>query len=425
MHIELPAGRVVMVGFGKLLLNQMEQFLPANSVVVVEDPDIIVKREVHAAAAELDCVDSVVAAPYHQDLALVAAVEEHLAGGPVALVIAGLEYGVHGAAVLAERFGRPGAGTAASAALTDKLRLRAAAQAAGLRNPEWTEVHGPEDVAKFAAGGPVVLKPANRHASLGVQLLEPGDDLAAAWELTVGARDDLMLPDRELDWRYLAERRLYGHEYSVEALVRDGRVEFLNVTDKLTAGGRYPVELGHVVPAAIPAEVQERFAAETARFVAAIGYGTGILHAEWMLGEDGPVLIECAGRVPGDSITFLLDAAYGGNVIRTLVELLAGGSPRLPGPAPLAAAIRFLSAPAGTVVEVTGLDEVERTAGVLRAGVTVGPGDRVAELRSSWDRVGEVLVVAAGPEAALAAAEEAAATLRIHTDGTDAKDGQR
>lgn len=416
MQMELPAGRVVMVGFGKLLLNQMEQFLPENSVVVVEDPDIIRKRDVHEAAATLRCVGSVVAAPYHQDLALAEAVEEHLAGEPVALVIAGLEYGVHGAAVLAERWGRPGAGAKAAAVLTDKLELRAAAQAGGLRNPEWTEVYGPADAVEFAAGGPVVLKPANRHASLGVQLLEPGDDITTAWELTVSARDDMMLPDRELAWRYMAERRLYGHEYSVEALVRGGSIVFLNVTDKLTAGGRYPVELGHVVPAGLPDDVRRGFEEAMTRFVEAIGYDTGILHAEWMLGEEGPVLIECAGRVPGDSITFLLDAAYGGNVIRTLVELLAGGSPRLPGGAPMGAAIRFLTAPAGTVREVTGIEEVQQRTGVLRAAVTVGPGDHVAELRSSWDRVGEIMVLAAGPAEARSAAEEAAGAVRITVD---------
>ncbi|MGW6938509.1 ATP-grasp domain-containing protein [Streptomyces xanthophaeus] len=422
MQMELPPGRVVMVGFGKLLLNQMEQFLPENSVVVVEDPDIIRKRTVHEAAAELRCVASVVEAPYHQDLALVAAVEEHLAGEPVALVIAGLEYGVHGAAVLAERWGRPGAGAKAAAALTDKLELRAAARAAGLHNPEWTEVFGPADAERFADGGPVVLKPANRHASLGVQLLEAGDDIAAAWELTVSARDDLMLPDRELAWRYMAERRLHGHEYSVEALVRGGRIVFLNVTDKLTAGGRYPVELGHVVPAGLPDEVQQGFEDAMTRLVAAVGYDTGILHAEWMLGEEGPVLIECAGRVPGDSITFLLDAAYGGNVIRTLVELLAGGSPRLPGGAPMAAAIRFLTAPAGTVTAVTGIEEVQQRPGVLRAAVAVAPGDQVAELRSSWDRVGEIMLLAADHTAARAAADEAAAAIHIAVDAADAVD---
>lgn len=152
------------------------------------------------------------------------------------------------------------------------------------------------------------------------------------------------------------------------------------------------------------------------RLVAAVGYDTGILHAEWMLGEEGPVLIECAGRVPGDSITFLLDAAYGGNVIRTLVELLAGGSPRLPGGAPMAAAIRFLTAPAGTVTAVTGIEEVQQRPGVLRAAVAVAPGDQVAELRSSWDRVGEIMLLAADHTAARAAADEAAAAVHIAVD---------
>ncbi|MFJ3303924.1 ATP-grasp domain-containing protein [Streptomyces sp. NPDC086549] len=415
MEFESLPGRVVMVGFGKLLLNQMEQFLPENSVVVIEDPDIIRKRAVHDAAAELRCVGSVVAAPYHQNLALVEAAEAHLRDEPVSLVLAGLEYGVHGAAVLAERWGLPGASSAAAAALTDKLRLREAARAAGLRNPDWTEVHGPGDVKQFAGDGSVVLKPANRHASLGVQLLEPGDDLDAAWELTVSAQDTLMLPDRDLAWRYMAERRVYGHEYSVEALVREGEIVFVNVTDKLTAPGRHPVELGHVVPAGLTEPVRESFVEAMNGLVGAIGYGTGILHAEWILNEDGPVLIECAGRVPGDSITFLLDAAYGGNVIRSLVTLLGGGTPRLTTEPPMSAAIRFLTATPGTVTEVTGVDDAQAVPGVLKASLLVSPGDRVGELHSSWDRVGEIMVLGPDSSSAQAGAEEAASLVRIVT----------
>jgi hypothetical protein len=241
-----------MVGFGQALLAHLDDRLPPNAVVVVEDPDVIEKRSVHAEAKRLRCVGEVVAARYHVDLSFGESIESCLDGWRADVVLPALEYGVPGAAALAERWGLPGGSVRASRCLTDKLRLREAAAAAGLRNPEWREVFGPRDVADFARGRPVVLKPANRHASLGVQLLSPDDDLAAAWEATAAARDELLLPNRDLPGRYIAERRVDGDEYSVEALVREGEILFLNVTAKRTAAGRHPVELGHVVPADLP-----------------------------------------------------------------------------------------------------------------------------------------------------------------------------
>jgi biotin carboxylase len=413
MTLQLPPGRIVMVGFGKLLLNHLNRHLPRGSVVVVEDPDIIRKRAVLDSVGELACVGSVVSARYHQSVELVAAVEEHLGDEPVALVLPGLEYAVAGAAALAERWGLPGAGTSAAAALTDKLNLRAAARAGGLRNPEWAEVFGPHDVRVFAAGGPVVLKPANRHASLGVQLLDGDADIDEAWKLTVSARDDMMLPDAELHWRYLAERRLRGDEYSAEVLVRDGEILFGNVTAKVTAGGRYPVELGHVVPAELPARIRTQFTTAMADLVAATGFGTGILHAEWMLDDQGPVLIECAARVPGDSIVFLIDAAYGGDLITAMVSLLAGRTPALPQAATMAAAIRFVTADPGTVDAVTGVDEARDLPGTLSVSVTVAPGDNVAQLHSSWDRIGAVMTIGRNAQEAQVRAAEAVAAIRV------------
>lgn len=60
------------------------------------------------------------------------------------------------------------------------MRLREVSGAGSVRNPRWREVHGPADILEFAGGGPVVVKPANRQASVGVQLLDSVDEAAAA-----------------------------------------------------------------------------------------------------------------------------------------------------------------------------------------------------------------------------------------------------
>jgi biotin carboxylase len=404
-----------MVGFGKMLLRHLGRFVKPSSVIVIEDPDIIGKRAVLDELGQIPCVRAVVPARYHQDLECVDAVTAFLDGARPTAVLSGLEYGVPAAAAIAARFGLPGATEAAARILCDKLRLRAATAAAGIRNPRWQEVRHADEVRRFAGGGPVVLKPANRHASLGVQLLRAGDDVAAAWRATVDARDDMMLPDHPLQWRYVAEQTVVGREYSAEVLVRDGDILFLNVTAKSTAGGRYPVELGHTVPAALSPELNTRFADDMARLVAAIGFGSGVLHAEWMVDDEGPVLIECAGRVPGDSIVDLIDSAYGFSLVHELVAVLSGRKPDCPAGPCQASAIRFLTAPPGHVQKVTGLAAAGRHPAVVRAGVSVAVGDRVSDLRSSWDRVGEVFVVGATPDLAVDYAAAAAALIRIIT----------
>ncbi len=399
----IPDRPIVLIGFGKLVLSHLERHATPGTVLVVEDPDILDKRSVPSEAARFACVADVVPARYHQDLQCVAEVRRRVGSSGVLAVLPGLEYGVPAAAALADAFGRPGASPAAAACLTDKVELRRAAALGGLRQPMWREVTGPAEVAEFATDGEYVLKPANRHASLGVQVLGPGDDVGAAWDRAVGARDDMMLPQRELRWRYLVESRVTGVEYSAEAVVADGCVTFLNVTAKSVLTGRHPVELGHLLPAPLPTARHAAVAAAMDRLVAAVGFRTGLLHAEWMLEALGgePILIECAGRAPGDSIVDLVDLAYGGSLIADVLGVLSGEPPavrRRPG---RAAAVRFLTAPAGRVESVYGLDRARTLPGVARASCSVGAGSLIGELRSSWDRIGEV--VAVGPDAVSAA----------------------
>jgi biotin carboxylase len=414
-HPRAVPWRVVMVGFGQALLTHLDDRLRPGTVVVVEDPNLIEKRSLHDEVKGLRCVAGVIPGRYHEDLAFIEAVESYLDGRAVDVVLPALEYGVPGAAALAARLGVPGASIAASECLTDKLRLREAAAAAGLRNPGWTEVFGPDDIDAFAQGGPVVLKPANRHASLGVQLLSPEDDVFAAWETTVAAQDDLLLPNRDLHCRYLAEHRICGHEYSVEALVQGGAIVFLNVTDKLTALGRHPVELGHVVPADLPEGLHGAFSDAMTRLTHAIGFDSGVLHAEWIFDGDGPVLIECAGRLPCDSIVDLIDAAYGFDLVRALMTILGGCVPPLPASARKASAIRFLRGSPGRVRTVEGVERARSEPGVVRASVSVAVGDEVSELRSSWDRIGEVVAIGANAAVAERRAEAALALVGVDT----------
>jgi biotin carboxylase len=414
--LKRKSGPIVVVGYSQLLFSQLDGLLPAGSVIVVEESDIIERRSLERCASSVACIADVIAAPYQQDLGCVGVVEGALGGAAPGAVVPGIEYGVLASAVLAERWGLPGASVRAARSLTDKLRLREVTAAAGLRNPRWAQVTGPEDVRRFAGGGPVVLKPANRQASLGVELLADCDGVEEVWERTVAACDSLLATSlRPLSCRFMAEELVRGHEYSAEALVRDGTIIFSNVTGKTTAPGRHPVEIGHVVPADLAGGARSALLGAMHQLVEAVGFRTGVLHAEWMLDGGAPVLIECAGRVPGDKIVDLIDMAYGCNLAGAVVSLLRGLKVVIGQEPGQASAVRFVTATPGRVTAVDGVDEARRMCGVRSASALVQVDDVVLELRSSWDRVGEVLAVGSSPAEALGRSVAGASRIRVTT----------
>ena len=213
----------------------------------------------------------------------------------------------------------------------------------GIAQPQWQLVEEPDAVAEFRdrMGGHCVLKLANRQASLGVSLIGPDDSVHDAWQHAASVDESSMRTRHMPRPRMLVEQRVHGPEVSVEALVSAGQVVFQNVTAKLVQAGAYPVEIGQSVPAHLPAEVVSALSEAVRRLIRATGYGSGVLHAEWILADGGPHLVECAARMPGDNIKDLIDLAYGGDLIADYVRVLEGSDPGRPPDPKRGAAIRF------------------------------------------------------------------------------------
>jgi hypothetical protein len=192
-------------------------------------------------------------------------------------------------------------------------------------------------------------------------MLGPGDDTSSAWDKVLAARDPgwLRAPDRPRTGGYLAEERLAGAEVSVEALVSTGTIVCANITEKTVLTGRYPVGVGHCVPAELPAPVQEELIVDTRLLIEStgFGYGCGFIHAEWILADSTPRLVECAARIPGDDITTLIDLAHGTRVVDDLFRLMTGGTvrPRRP----------RLAATPGIVTSVGGIEHARDMDGVV------------------------------------------------------------
>ncbi|MET7421148.1 ATP-grasp domain-containing protein [Dactylosporangium sp. NPDC005555] len=413
---------VVLVGFVGAALPTLPNIQPDQSVIFVEEPDVVRKRDVRAKVAACPTVRELVEWEFHLPGKADEFYHTYRDLDPEA-VIPLTEYATPFAARLAERYGLPGAGFAAATLLRDKALLRNVSRAAGVTNPRSVRVEGPHEVLAFmrSVGGPIVLKPANRQASVGAWLIHDQAEVPAAWEACVVQDEGIFVPDRPMELRMLAEECVIGEQYSVEMLIRAGQDLFVNVTRARLVPGPIPAEESQLVPADTTPDVIALLGEQTRRIVDAVGFRDGIVHCEWIVSDGVPNLVECAGRFAGDGIIELIERAYPVDLVRAYYAVMKGQP--VPGPLPRtarrAAAVRFLSIGAGVVSDVRGVDRAEQAEGVFLCDVTVKTGERFGGLRSSWDRVGDVMVTGDTPADALRLADEAAALIEIDVIETD------
>ncbi|MGW5049563.1 ATP-grasp domain-containing protein [Actinokineospora sp. NPDC004072] len=409
---------LLVVGFVTPVFRELAAAAPAGSVLVVEEPDVARKRDLAAKVAGNPAVAGLIPWAYGAAESAADFVAAHPDLDPVGVVPL-VEYGTPFAARLAERYGLPGAGVAAADAMRDKALLREVTARAGIANPQSVTVRGPEEVTAFMAGlggSAVVLKPANRQAAVGTQVIGDPAEVVAAWRACAEQDEGIFVPDRPMDRRMLAERCVAGQEFSVELLVRAGEAVFANVTGKQLYPGPRPVELTHIVPADIPADLADLLVERTGRVLAAVGFGTGIAHCEWIVEDGEPHLVECAGRIPGDGIMEVIDRAYGINLLLAYFALMKGEElPPLPGEASGGAVVRFVEMEPGVIESIHGEADAREVDGVFLVDITVAPGHRFDRLRSSWDRAGLVMATADTAAEALRRAEKAAGLVRIQT----------
>lgn len=422
-------GPVVTVGCSWGSLAAIGVFQPDDSVILVEDPDVVRKRGLRSKVRGAPVIRELVEWEYGAAGAADAFFHAHPALAPAAVVPL-VEDATVFAARLAERYGLPGAGLGAAQLLRDKSLLREVTRAAGVPNPESRAADGPERVRAFMAArpGPAVLKPADRQGSVGTRILWSAQEVDDAWAECVAecaaVHDSVWVPDRPAPVRMLVERYVRGHEYSVEMLVSQGRILFGNVTGKDLYPGSWPVERGHLVPADIGTDLETLLREQTELVVRAVGFGTGVVHCEWIVEDGRPYLVECAGRFPGDEIVELIEWAYDVELVRAYLTLLK--DERLDGPLPRRAgqhaAIRFLHAGPGVIDSVGGLDDAHAVPHVISCKVLAEPGARARAPRHSLDRVGFAISCAATPAEATGRAEEAVGRLRVTMRSGDGPD---
>jgi biotin carboxylase len=329
--------------------------------------------------------------------------------GPAAAVSV-TETGLRPAAVANEILGTPGTPVGVVERFNDKYLMRQLlAECLPELSGRYAAPQSGSDadgmVRQWGASAKAVLKPRMGTASLGVRLIDgPGG---------LDAEEDLS--------SFILEEYFPGQEYSAETFSRGGVHRLVALTEKRVFESTF-VEAAHVVPAS-GLDTREFGVVEysVSAFLDAMGLTDGPAHTEFKLVSGAVKIIESHTRVGGDGITDLVRRTTGVNLKRLALGWPVGVTEaectELPEAA--AAAVHFISAPAGRVEKVEkaphpGSVEAEGV-NVVSVDVSVKPGDIVEELSDSMKRVGRVMVTGSAPGPVLAAARALAARVVIET----------
>ncbi len=187
----------------------------------------------------------------------------------------------------------------------NKAMMKRKALLGGLKVGLFEEVHNREQVHHFL----------DRLNEAALQL--PGEEdawfhvkpFAAAG--TVGhhfikSRDQIDTKIKDKDFPCLVESHLQGREFSCEAFIHGGKVQFLNITEYVKLG------YSNFIPAGPELEAKRNLIhRKVQKLVDIFGIEYGMIHPEWFLTDDDELNFgEVACRIPGGHILELASKAW-------------------------------------------------------------------------------------------------------------------
>lgn len=313
-------------------------------------------------------------------------------------------------AVVSHEMGLVGISGEAAIRATNKACMRDALKKNNVPIPLYYRVKG-RDSFKAAvekvrnAGYKCIVKPADNAGSRGVNLLSLNSNLDNAYDYTV---------HYSRSGEIIVEEFMEGPEVSVETLAVDGRVNVIQVTDKLTTGAPYFVEMGHNQPSQLSDGNLEQIRQVAIAANKAIGITNGPSHTEIKVTNDGPKIVELGARLGGDCITtHLVPLSTGVDMVGNSIRIALGEKPDLEPKWTRGSAIRYLENEKGTIKEIKGVDAAERIPNVVQVSIVHGVGEQVNEIRSSVDRIGFITAQAANVAEAIKSSEKGKNLIKV------------
>lgn len=296
-------------------------------------------------------------------------------------------------AVVAKELGLIGITEDTAFKATNKYAMREALKKHNVPVPMYYKVTTEAELVQAAKeieqkGYRCIIKPADNSGSRGINLLSDyaENTLKEAFRYS---------KQYSRSGDVLVEEYMEGPEVSVETLSVDGTCHVIQITDKLTTGAPYFVEMGHSQPSNLSADVTDQIKAVAIAANHAIGITNGPSHTEIKVTKDGPKIVELGARLGGDNITtHLVPLSTGVNMVEACIKIALGEKPDCQPTIQKASAIRYFEQTAGIVKSIEGIENAKKLDGIKQISIVHGVGEHINEIKSSGDRLGFVIAQA-------------------------------
>ena len=303
----------------------------------------------------------------------------------------------------------------AAEAARDKYIMRTLLATAGVASPVFRLCSTDENTAAIAreVTFPCVVKPLRLSGSRGVMRANDPAELATAIARLTALLDTLdSVPGPK---PFLVEDFIPGFEVALEGLIDNGKLNVLALFDKPDPlDGPFFEETIYVTPSRLPAATQAAIADCAAAAAAALGLHAGPMHAELRVNEQGPWIVELAGRSIGGlcskTLRFGTDMSLEELILRQACGLpiaslqrdgRAGGVMMIPIPG------------AGVLKGVEGVAEAEAVPGIEEVEITARLHYPIVPLPEGDSYLGFIFAQGATPDEVEAALREAHAKLHF------------
>lgn len=295
---------------------------------------------------------------------------------------------------------------------TNKSKMRESLKSFGVPVPLFYKVDSLDKCIKAVnkiknKGYKCILKPADNSGSRGIVLLPDFNEktINIAYNYSKNnSRNKIVM----------VEEFMEGPEVSVETISVDGKCNIIQITDKITTGAPYFVEMGHSQPSQLPDSIKDKIKEITIAANKAIGIISGPSHTEIKITQNGPKIVEIGARLGGDNITtHLTPLSTGVDMVESCIKIALGEKPDIRIKYDKASAIRYLDQSHGRIKSIRGVEEASKLPGIIQISIIHGKDHIINGIKSSSDRVGFVIGQADDCKGAISTVIKALSLIKI------------
>ena len=296
---------------------------------LMQKPAILSAKELGYRVCVVDADDKAVAIPYADEFNKIdlKAREEILTyaeklkadGGLAAVFTAGTDFSAS-VSYVCEKLKLPAHSFQAAVNASVKTEMRKCFKEAGVPSPDFIRIENADtDIDDVKLSYPLVVKPVDNMGARGCRLIRSKEELKSSVEKALAASRSKTA---------ILEEYMEGPEYSIDALVYNGKFIVTGFAERHIFYPPYFIEVGHTMPAVLSQKEHDQLISIFACGAKALELTTGVAKADIKMTKKGPMIGEIAGRLSGGYMSgWTFPYASDVNLTKEAILVAAGKAP--------------------------------------------------------------------------------------------------